>query len=663
MDGFVTFTVLGIVFGSIYAIASSGLVITYATSNVFNVAHGAVAMVMSFVYWEFAINRGLPVWLAVPITLLIAAVVGALLERTIMRRLTDATVVRSLTVTVGLLVLGIGVAQTIWPPAGRVVPPFFEGRSVQIGNVFVTWHQIIVFLTALAVAGLIFLLLNRTRIGIGMRAIVDNRTLLALHGANPDQLSMLSWALGSMLAALAGILLVSDVGLDYIPLTFLVVSAYAAAVVGRLTSLPMTFIGAMGLGIAQNYYTWLSPSVLGNLEGSIQTVLAGVRAALPTLLLFAMLLIIPQEKLRVGAVSGATLTKLPTRRRVAVSGVALVVATMVVTSIISTADVFSVGQALAYACIMLSLVLLTGYGGDVSLGHMTFAGVGALVVARGLPFAEQIPLIPDGGTLSLRSLALAGLSAGVVGLVIGIPALRLRGLYLGLATLAFAQAMDRMFFASDYGFKLGGSLVVERPSFPLVDIGSERAYAVFLAVVFVLLSFLVLEFRRSRFGRLLLATRDSPAACGTLGLSITRTRVGVFAGSAALAGVGGGLFAGTTQAAAATDYGLLEASLPLLLLAVVGGITSVTGALIGGLLLGLGSLIAETFGGSGSSIFLGTGLAALAIAYFPQGLSAGLFSIPKRLGLVGDDVASTITDEELEALVEESREVSPVAVA
>lgn len=663
MQQFLTFTVLGLVFGSIYAIAASGLVITYATSNVFNMAHGAIAMVMSFLYWELAVNRGLPIGVALVLVLAAAALLGAVLERILMRRLVDATVTRSLTVTVGLLVLMIGVAQTVWPPAGRNVPAFFEGSSVKLAGVFVTTHQIIIFLSAAAVAAAIYLLFNHTRTGIGMRAIVDNRTLLALHGAPPDRLSMLSWAIGSMLAALAGILLVSDVGLDYTTLTFLVVSAYAAAVVGRLKSLPLTFAGAMALGLLQNYYQLLASNYLPDFSQQIQSVLAGLRASLPTLLLFAVMLLLPQEKLRVGTVRGASLTKLPSRAKAVAWGVVFIAASAAVTSVLGTADIFSFGQAIGFATIMLSLVLLTGYGGDVSLGQMTFAGVGALVVARGLPFAESIPLLPDGGTLSFASLALAGVVAGLVGLAIGIPALRLRGLYLGLATLAFALAMDRMFFGSDYGFKLGGSLQVDRPTIFGFSLGGEQTFAIALAVAFVLIGIGVLEFRRSRFGRLLLATRDSQAACGTLGLSITRTRVTLFVVSAAIAGVGGGLFAGMTRAASASDYGLLEASLPLLLLAVVGGITSVTGALLGGLFLGLGNTFADLLPGGGST-FLGTGLAALAIAYFPNGLASGLFALPGKLAAAGGPgpggPAPTRGDRPVD---DTTREVTPVGTA
>jgi branched-chain amino acid transport system permease protein len=167
MADVLTYTILGLVIGSAYAIAASGLVITYATSSVFNMAHGAVGMVMAFLYWELSVNRGLPTWLALFLVVgVVAPLFGALLERVAMRRLVGASVTVTLTVTVGVLVALFGAAQLIWPQAGRSVPPFLADRSFQVGAVVVDGHQTVTFLLALAVAGGLYLLLNRTRTGV-----------------------------------------------------------------------------------------------------------------------------------------------------------------------------------------------------------------------------------------------------------------------------------------------------------------------------------------------------------------------------------------------------------------------------------------------------------------------------------------------------------------
>ncbi len=621
-DGVFRFAILGLVTGSAYAIASSGLVITYATSNVFNMAHGAIGMIMAFMYWELAGNRGLPTPVALfLVVFVIAPLFGAFLERTLMRRLTDATITASLTVTVGLFVMLIGIARTIWPPAGRAVDPFFPGKQVVVAGVGVTYHEILTFLTGAAVAGGLYLLLNRTRTGIAMRAIVDNRELLALHGARPQYLGMLSWGIGSSLAALAGILLVPVLQLDYFTLTLVVINAYAAAMVGRLKSLPRTFAGAIALGLLLEHSRLFFGLLPDGFQASQAELLKGLRGSLPTLFLFATMLILPQDKLRVGVVEGASLAKLPTRTRTLAWGVALVVAVAVVVQFLSTGQVASLGAGLGYAMIMLSLIVLTGYGGDVSLSQMSFVGIGALVV---LAFGQVDPL----------SVLAAGIVAALAGAVVAFPALRLRGLYIGLGTLAMAVALDELLFKSRYGFGTGGISEVQRPP----GFGSEPMMAILMAVGFVAMAYLVLAIRRGRFGRLLLATRDSPAACGTLGLSITQTRVQVFALSAGLAGMAGAMFTGMVVAVGSATFEMFR-SLPLLLLAAVGGITSVTGALLGGLFLGAGPALQQAIpsieGGAGlggllvrliQDDFVVTGLLAL-FATNPNGLARFVFRL------------------------------------
>lgn len=654
MEAFIAFTLVGLVTGAGYAIAASGLVITYATSNVFNVAHGAVGMLMAFVFWELDVNRGLPAVLALLLTVLvIAPLFGALLDRTMMRRLTDAPVAASLTVTVGLLVALVGLAQAIWPPTARPVTEFFATSSVSVADVTIAGRQILTFVIALIVAGTMYYLLKETRTGIGMRAVVDNRMLLALHGGRPERLGMFSWALGSSLAALAGILLAPALQLDYLVLTLLVINAYAAAMVGKLKNLPRTFVGAMALGVLESYFLLLSrgqphPLVTVGVMALIAVVVwrgwvawwaglvgAGIfglvlfvselpnslqssfKAAAPALFLFGAMLLLPQERLRVGTVRGASLVKVPSWPKAVTWGLILLVGVVVLTQIFSTSVTGQLGIALAYALIMLSLVVLTGYGGDVSLGQMTFVGFGALVVAR-------VPWF--GAEVSIWSVLAGTLVAAAAGALIALPALRLRGLYLGLGTLAFARAMDKLVFEnSSIGFSFGGNQEITRPGL----FASEGAFTILVAVAFVLTGWFVLWLRKGRYGRFLLATRDSPAACATLGLNITKTRVMVFAISAGMAGLAGGLFAGMRVAIGSSDF-LMFRSLPLLLLAVVGGITSVTGALIGGLALGLSPALQDAFPTLGGIVNLAIGAVAISLGRNPNGIAGMLFKVRRR---------------------------------
>jgi branched-chain amino acid transport system permease protein len=315
-------------------------------------------------------------------------------------------------------------------------------------------------------------------------------------------------------------------------------------------------------------------------------------------------------------------------------GFALVGVAGVLTYVLSAANVIRAGQGLALAIIMLSLVLLTGYGGQVSLCQMTFAGVGAFAMARW------------GGNGSIVGIVMAGGLSAIVGGLVALPALRLQGLYLALATMAFAIGMEKMFFTQDWVFSNLGARKVGRLDLPGVSFDSERAYFVLLAIVFAAFGIFVLSIRRGRFGRVLAAMRDSPVACATLGLSLTRTKLAVFMIAAGMAGVGGALYGGLRTTAGSTDFLMLQ-SLPLLLLAVIGGITSVGGALVGGILFALPNIVSYAW--VGNLQFLWTGIAAVTIGRNPNGLAYQIAErVRKTLGLYprrGGPYPSASTDE------------------
>ena len=619
MSDFLAFTVIGLVIGSAYAIAASGLVVTYATSNVFNIAHGAVGMVMAFLYWELSVNRGLPSLLSLLLVVLVAApLFGLLLERVMMRKLTDAPVSVALVVTVGLLVALIGIAQYLWKPSARPVPEFFVGHGISLGGVFVSAQQLITFGVALGVAAGLYVLLNRTRTGIAMRAVVDNRDLLALHGARPNLLSGFSWALGSSLAALAGILLVPTLQLDYLNLTLLVISAYAAAMVGGLVNLPRTFVGAMALGLLTSYAQFFVTKIPPHIDKDLGGLVTGTRYAIPTLFLLAAMLALPQQKLRVGRLTGTVLPALPSWRKTATWGVLFLAGVYVLTGQLANADNARFGQALCLSLVALSLVVLTGYGGEVSLCQMSFVGVGAVVVGKST------------GGITPWSILGAFVVTGVLGMFIAVPALRLRGLYLGLGTLGVASGLDYMFFQTKLGFGVGGgSLLVDRPSPFGISLSSERAFTIAVAVAFVVMGAAVLAIRRGKYGRILLAVRDSEEACATLGFSTTIVRILVFGVSAGLAGVAGAFFAGMNVSISTGQFNFFQ-SLPLLLFAVVGGVTCVTGALIGGLALGLLPVLQEQYPAVAPLAYVALLAAILSLGGRPNGVASLLFGLGHR---------------------------------
>jgi branched-chain amino acid transport system permease protein len=469
----------------------------------------------------------------------------------------------------------------------------------------ITWHQVITIVLSGAVALGLFVLLARTRVGTAMRASVDNPDLLKLYGGRPQLVASLAWAVGTSLGALAGILLTPVIGLQYFELTLLVISAYAAAMLGKLTNLPMTYVGAMGLGILQSY-------VIGYLDLiPFGDDITGLPAAMPTLFLFAILVLLPQAPLRIGQVKGIISAPVPSFGKTGAWGGALVLASMLLALGLADSDLLLVGTAATYGIVMLSLVLLTGYGGFVSLAQFTFAGVGAVAYSQ----LDQPNLV---------GLVLATLIAAAVGALVAIPVLRLTGLYLALATLAFAQLMDKLVFQASFAYEIGNPLSAERLSILGLKFSGTGEYTVLMTVFFVLIAFAVIAVRRGRLGRMLIAMRDSQAACGTLGLDLRWMRIGLFAASAGIAGLGGALFAGLRGTTVANDF-LYFQSLLLLAMAVIWGVTSVTGAVLGGIFLMYLPVAQSDHPSIAGLLFLLVGVGAVIIGRDPNGLANKIF--------------------------------------
>ncbi len=598
MHAFLQYSVLGIVYGAVYAVAASGLVVTYSTSGVFNFAHGAVGMVAAFSYWQLTQDQHVPVPLALVLILLVEApLLGILIERVLMRRLFGASTERALMVTLGLLVILLGVAGKVWGgETERALPFFFDPHTISIFGVFLPVHYLVIIGVAVAVAIGLRFLLRATRVGVAMRAVVDDPDLVAMAGQSPIRVARLGWVIGTMLAALAGVLIAPIVTLDQTILTLFVLNGFAAAVFGRLRSLPLTFLGALIIGLGQQYVTVYLPS-------SLQTNwLPNPVLALPMLFLFVVLLLLPQERLRAaGHVMVARIPKVSGPVQGLTGAAVVVLLSVLGAMVLSTTWLASMSQGLIFGIVALSLVLLTGYAGQVSLGQFAFVGIGAFTMGK----------IAGGGSW-LGLLAAIGVSAAI-GVLIALPTLRLRGLYLALATLAFAQFAYYVFFSNQYIFNQSGSIFVKRLGLPGINFASDKTEMVLLGVAFGLCSLLVLAIRRGTFGRRLVALSDSPAACATVGLNVKLTRLGVFGMSAGLCGLAGALYGGLQGPVGANDFPLL-ASLFILLLLVIWGVRTISGALLAGITYA--TLLAH----AGSLIGLFVGLGVILIGWLPDGL-------------------------------------------
>jgi branched-chain amino acid transport system permease protein len=602
---FASYVILGLVTGCVYALISAGLVVTYTTTGIFNFAHGAIAMVAAFTFWQLWQGWHLNVVLSVFLVLVvIAPVFGLIVERVLMRPLEGAPVDLTLVVTLGLLLFLVGLANLVWSPlVARALPEFFHGSGFQVTGLLISYEQVIAAASLVAVAIGLRLLLTRARAGIAMRAVVDNSDLLAMAGGRPIRVKQMSWAISCSLAAFAGILLAAINQLNVLDLTLLVVDGYAAAIIGRLRSLPMAIVGAIGIAVGQSV-------LFGYLPESGFT--SRIQDIIPIVVLFVVLIVLPQDRLRTASFTGVIPPRVASLRSSLGVGAAVIAIVVIASGLLSGNNLRIGAQGFALALVLLSLVLLTGYGGMASLCQMTFVGLGAYAMGN----------VAQGGSW-LGVLAAIGLSAAV-GALVALPTLRLRGLYLALATFAFAAIMDSAFFNESLGS--GGSLAIGRVKIPGIPTQSDRAFFILCAVVFVLCAIGVLALRRGPFGRKLVAANDSPAACATLGVNINSTKLIAFTVSAGMAGLAGVLYGGSPGAVNSADFASLV-SLTVLLLARVGGINTATGALLGAATLTAFDVAAPHFPRLGELQYLLTGLAAISVGRDPNGISGRIANV------------------------------------
>jgi branched-chain amino acid transport system permease protein len=557
---FISLVIAGIVTGSIYAVSATGLVVTYNTTGIFNFAHGAIGMVLAYLFWQLWQGWHWPVLLALAVVLLVAApILGAVVERAVMRPLYGASPNIRLAVTLGLLLVLVAGASSLWNQANVYeMPEFFNGHQVSLGGVNLSYEQVITI--AIAVGAVVFLRLffKRTRTGVAMRAVVDDPELASLAGAPSGRIASYAWMIGVMFAGVAGILL-APTTMVILQLTELVIFGYAAAVVGRLRSIPLTFLGAMILGISNSLVVGYGPP----------SQVSNIQAALPMVMLFIVLLLIPEVRLTVGRVVRVRTPRPPGARSTLIGATLVIVLVVILSTVLTGSNLLTMGNALVLAMLALSLTLLSGYAGQISLCQYTFLGLGALAMHW-----------VDGGGSILGVLAAVGLCAAV-GAVLALPTLRLRGLYLALATLAFAVLMDNVFFTSNSVFGSSGAVTVGRPDIFGLRFATNRSFDILIAVVLGLCLIGVSALRRGPFGRRLVAMSDSPAACSTVGLSLTLTKLAVFSLSAGLAGLAGALYGGLSTSVGASQFQFLY-SILIFAGVTLGGMSVLTGAVTTG---------------------------------------------------------------------------------
>jgi branched-subunit amino acid ABC-type transport system permease component len=599
------FVVIGLTAGSVYGLAGVGLVLTYKTSGLFNFAYGTIAAALAFAFYDLNVTLGVPWPIALPICVIGLGVLAGFGMELLSRRLADAPAATKIVATLGILVAIQQLAIIRYGPTTLQMPSFLPSGRIRVVGVNVDFAQLVVMGVALAATVALSLLFRYTRLGLGMRGVVDNAELLSLTGKNPIRVRRWSWCIGCAFAALSGILLAPTIGLDATILTLLVVQAFGAAAIGGFRSLPLTYVGGLAVGVLAA----LSTKYVGDVPW-----LMGLPSSVPFLVLFLVLVLAPrgylrdvtvERRRRVPEESSRSLTR---RVVVAVGGLLVLVAL----PFIATNRILTLTNALVFVVIFLSLALLERMSGLVSLAQLAFAAVGAATFAH---------LATDAGLPWLPAVLLAGLITVPVGAIVAIPAIRLSGLYLALATFGFAILMERMVFGTDLLF--GSAIEPLRAPRPSIAT-SDRAYYYVVLIFVVAAVAIVGVVHRSRLGRLLRAMADEQTALSTFGTNVTALKVIVFAIASFLAGIAGALLGPVTGVVNGVPFAAFASLMLVVVLAIQGHVREVRAAFgAAATLIVLPSLLqGSTLAEYLSPLF---GVAAVVVAL----VDAGSFSMPR----------------------------------
>jgi branched-chain amino acid transport system permease protein len=617
----VNYIILGIPFGCVFALVAIGLVLTYKTSGVFNLAFGAQAFVSAAVFYNTVTNHDWPLLPAFILSVFIVApLVGLILERALFRYLRTAPAIAKLVTSLGLLIAIPEIVKllpnftflqssafnppTIWPN------PF---AYYHFGDYVLDGNQVATVISTGAAVLFLTLLFRYSTIGLQMRAVVESPRMTELAGINADRVSAFSWMLSSTFAGLAGVLLAPLFAQLAAPnFTILLIAAIAAAAFGRLTSIPLALIGGLLLGILQG--------ILGGYLPSDSILANGLRPSLPFVALFLLLLFWPglrQKREIVDPLSGVDppppglsagqRMRALTYLTYGLGVVVIVVGLGLSLFVINDYWLLIVTRAVIFSLIFLSITVITGMAGQISLCQATFAAVGAFGTAQ-LASRFDVPV--------LLTMAIGALMAAVVGGLLAVPALRLGGIYLALGTLAFALMFESIFVPLNW---VSGGVLPTRVARPPLFEG-DKAFLLLALGLLAVVGIGVILIRKGTTGKYLDALRGSETAATAIGINPARARVVAFALSAGIAGLGGGLLAiQEKQANYAANFGVIFGLLWLVIVVTIGART-VEGAIQSGLAIAFVPEILKALGVSPAYQFILFGLGAFTYAKHPEGI-------------------------------------------
>jgi ABC-type branched-subunit amino acid transport system ATPase component/branched-subunit amino acid ABC-type transport system permease component len=531
------FIIGGLVAGSVYGLAGVGLVLTYKTSGIFNFAYGALGTVAAYVFYSLYVQNGVAwPWASAISVLVIGPILGVLFE-SFARGISQTALAWRVAATVGVLVSIETLFTIIYGGADREFPHFLSQDTISVFGTNVTYEQVIIVLLSAGLMSGLFIFFRIGRTGKAMRAVVDDPALLALSGTSAASVRRWAWIIGCTFATLSGLLLAPSISLNAGELTLLIVQAFGAAAIGGFVNLPLTWLGGVAIGIASSILTKYV---------SATSILGGLPASLPFIVLFVVLLLYPKSR----AVARESIFIRRQRPWQAPNRVQLGLAVVVLALLISVPRFAGIHLvqwtgALTAILLLLSLGLLARTSGQVSLCQISFAAIGAVGFAH----------LHHAGVPWLVALIAGSLIAVPIGALVAIPAIRLSGLYLALATFGFGIMLEDMFYSSKAMFGLSGQgLHMPMPHLTWLNVDTDTGfYYVVLAIVVVTAS-VVAVLTRTRLGQLMRGLSDAPNALRTSGANTTVTRVFVFCIAAFIAGVAGALSGMTVSYVSGSNF-------------------------------------------------------------------------------------------------------------
>ncbi|MCZ7526710.1 MAG: ABC transporter permease [Acidimicrobiia bacterium] len=597
--------------------------------GVINFAHGAMAGYVAYVYSELRRTGdlvfpviGLPdrldlgdsvsFWPALVIALACAVLLGLAAHYLVFRPLRHAPSLAKVVASVGLMIVLQSIIVLRFGTTNRTVSTILPAEPFEIFGINIPRDRLYLAALAILVSAVLWAAYRFLRFGLATRAAAENEKGASLLGYSPEKLAATNWVIATVLAGLAGILIAPISGLNPLNYSLFVVPALGAALVGRFSSFGLTMAAGLGIGMLQSEvtkfqatYSWF-PKV-------------GVKEGLPFLIIILVMYLAGKSLPTRGTLAEGRQASALRPGPLIPSTLLPVIGVVALLFTIQGGYRFALIVSMIGAVIALSLVVLTGFVGQISLAQMAFAGTAAFTLSK---FADKV-----GIPFPFAPLMAAGVAA-LLGLLVGIPALRVRGVNLAVITLAAGVAIEEFVFKNpSYSGGFRGSPVPEAGLFGLeFGRGNDISFGIFVLVVLTLVALGVSNLRRSTTGRRLLAVRSNERAAAASGVSVASAKLLAFAISSFIAGLGGCLIAYQRGQVSFESFGVFV-SLNYLAMAYLGGIAVVSGAMVAGALAsgGLVFLSLDRWIGFGKYELLVAGIGLIITAILnPEGIAGGM---------------------------------------